>query len=268
MTTENECTACSVDDVPLSDPVCLVVSNSLLALVDEIALADRRDRACIVERAVVQYVAARRVEVLQKDRVRGEFPAAEGQKLDDAIAEINAALEQEEEQDRGDDVFISEVKSVHELLDNIHVENERRQPYLMILDNGLMRSLSQKRKLDVLLKPRLRLLITDIVLVDAIANYMRKHPDEGGNYLAEWLERNVERITVLNTLERASLFPEATPEAALRQSIDCIRLILSTVESLIVVLDDLEGRALIKSVRKDSVLLGPRSFLMWANEQG
>ncbi len=164
--------------------------------------------------------------------------------------------------------------------------NDVRKPRFVIMDNTPISLLAIVEGLDWLFKPGCEVVITDMVIAEAT-----REPGEGRdqrrnsrNYVAEWLESNRHRITVLRTSEgenyeremalweRAGKPEDLRPnwndrgERSLLAAVQNLKQALAQYEEFIVIMDDRNGRDAVKAVRTDIRLMGTRTFIRWMDE--
>jgi hypothetical protein len=153
---------------------------------------------------------------------------------------------------------------------------------LLIMDNGPISTLSNiDGALDWFFVPGCEVLITDMVLVEA-----RKTPRPGASprkaaraSFEDWLSRNKHRITVVKTdvgadyenslaLWKAAGSPDSRAprandlgEASILNKLRVIRKLQGEGDSVIVVMDDRDGRSVVQALRMNVDLMGTRVFV-------
>lgn len=163
---------------------------------------------------------------------------------------------------------------------------DRRTPRFLIMDNTPLSLLGTIEALDWFFEPGCDLMITDMVIAEAI-----RDPGEGRDqsrdartYVARWLENNRDRITILQTAEgqryeremrlweRAGKPDDLRPvwtdrgERSVFSAVQDLKAALAQTEELIVIMDDRDGRDAVRAVRADITLMGTRTFIRWMEE--
>ena len=162
-----------------------------------------------------------------------------------------------------------------------------KTPKLLIMDNGPLAVLSNlEGALDWFFVPGCEVWMTDMVLEEA-----RRPSPPGGrarnaarkNFEA-WFKRNRYRIKLVETREGRAFAKamklwelagrpeEARPdasdygEASILSKLRAIRAFLTQGESVIVVMDDRDGRAAVKGLQMNVDLMGTRTFIALMDE--
>jgi hypothetical protein len=164
---------------------------------------------------------------------------------------------------------------------------EARKPKLLIVDSSPLSVLSHlDDALDWLFKPGCEVWITDMVLIEA----RRPSPAGAGprkgaktNFEA-WFRSNKHRIKIVTTdtgrdysrsqrlWELAGrpddLKPETSNlgEASILAKLKAIRAAIGEGETVIVIMDDRDGRAAVKALPMDVDLMGVQTFIAWIAE--
>jgi hypothetical protein len=161
-----------------------------------------------------------------------------------------------------------------------------RRPRFLIMDNMPLSLLGCIRALDWLFEPGCDVTITDMVVAEA-----SRDPGEGRDrrravraYIGDWLARNRNRITILETAEgiryaremalweRAGSPDDLRPswsdrgEHSLLSAVQDLKHALSFGEEIIVIIDDRDGRDAVRAVRADLTMIGTRTFIRWMEE--
>jgi uncharacterized protein YheU (UPF0270 family) len=164
---------------------------------------------------------------------------------------------------------------------------EEKKPKLLIMDNGPISCLSNiDGALDWFFTPGCDVWMTDMVLVEA-----RRGSPPGGrvrkaakSYFEEWFRENKFRIKVVPTKEGQAYAkamklwemagspdedkPESSDygEASILSKLRTIRNLLNEGETVIVVMDDRDGRAAVKGLQSNVDLMGTRTFIAMMDE--
>ena len=164
---------------------------------------------------------------------------------------------------------------------------EEKTPKLLIMDNGPISCLSNiDGALDWFFKPGCEVWMTDMVLVEA-----RRKSAPGGrvrkaalSYFERWFSQNKFRIKVVATKEgraygnamklweMAGSPEEERPdssdygEASILSKLRTIRNLVAHGETVIVVMDDRDGRAAVKGLEMNVDLMGTRTFVAMMDE--
>lgn len=164
---------------------------------------------------------------------------------------------------------------------------DEKTPKLLIMDNGPISSLSNiDGALDWFFKPRCEVWMTDMVLVEA-----RRQSPPGGrvrnaaqSYFQRWFSQNKYRIKVVVTKEgqayakamklweMAGSPEEEKPdssdygEASILSKLRTIRKLVTEGETVIVVMDDRDGRAAVKGLEMNVDLMLTRTFIAMMDE--
>ncbi|TCR85276.1 hypothetical protein [Rhizobium sp. BK376] len=159
-------------------------------------------------------------------------------------------------------------------------------PRFLIMDNTPLSLLGTIEALDWLFEPGCDVMITDMVIAAAIREpgESRDQRRKVREYVAGWLERNRDRITVLATVEpqryeremrlweRAGKPDDQHPEWSDRgersvfSAVQDLKAVLAQTEEIIVIMDDRDGRDAVRAVRADIALMGTRTFIRWMEE--
>ena len=164
---------------------------------------------------------------------------------------------------------------------------EEKTPKLLIMDNGPIACLSNiDGALDWFFEPEFEVWMTDMVLIEA-----RRKSAPGGrvrnaamSYFQRWFNQNKYRIKVVVTKEgqayatamklweMAGSPQEVKPnssdygEASILSKLRTIRKLVTEGETVIVVMDDRDGRAAVKGLEMNVDLMLTRTFIAMMDE--
>jgi hypothetical protein len=165
-------------------------------------------------------------------------------------------------------------------------DSDRRTPRFLIMDNTPLSLLACIQALDWLFEPGCDVMITDLVVAEAT-----RDPGEGRDqrrnsrsHVAQWLETNRHRITILKTPEglrydremelwkRAGKPDDLRPswrdrgERSLLSAVQELKQALSLGDEVIVIVDDRNARDAVRAIRVDLTMMGTRTFIRWMDE--
>ncbi|KAA0695428.1 hypothetical protein DTW90_22970 [Neorhizobium sp. P12A] len=163
---------------------------------------------------------------------------------------------------------------------------DARTPRFLIMDNTPLSLLGTIEALDWLFEPGCDVMITDMVIAEAIREpgESRDQRRNARAYVAGWLKSNRERITVLATVEgqryeremrlweRAGKPDDLRPdwsdrgERSVFSAVQDLKAALAQTEEIVVIMDDRDGRDAVRAVRADIALMGTRTFIRWMAE--
>jgi hypothetical protein len=164
---------------------------------------------------------------------------------------------------------------------------DEKTPKLLIMDNGPISCLSNlDGALDWFFKPGCEVWMTDMVLIEA-----RRESAPGGrvrkaamNYFESWFRQNKFRIKVVVTKEGQAYSkamklwemagrpeqdkPDSTDygEASILGKLRTIRNLVDNSETVIVIMDDRDGRAAVKGLNMNVDLMLTRTFIAMMDE--
>lgn len=171
------------------------------------------------------------------------------------------------------------------MIDNPKPE-DTRSPRFLIMDNTPLSILGTIEALDWFFEPGCEVMITDMVIAEAIRNpgAGRDQRKDARAYVVRWLADNRERITVLDTVEgrryeremrlweRAGKPDDLHPdwsdrgERSILSAVQDLKAVLAQTEEIVVIMDDRDGRDAVRAVRADIALMGTRTFIRWMEE--
>lgn len=164
--------------------------------------------------------------------------------------------------------------------------DQEKRPKLLIADNGPVSVLSEIDALGWLFEPGCEVWMTDMVLIEA-----RRPPKPGGrtkraarSTFENWFSNNKFRIKVVETttgqefMRNMQLWemagrPEGREpstanlgEASILSKLAAIRQTVGEDQSVVVLMDDRDGRAAAKTLRLNIDLMGTQTFIAWIAE--